>query len=114
MAENAKLTLEHLFSKMMERVDFKITSYGGIITFRIHGGDSVKEFLITDCAMSIMHEEFADVISAEKIRLEINTGDGRGGALKIYLDGQMMHSAILGANKTWVWDWKEDFSVWDN
>jgi hypothetical protein len=111
---DAKLTLERLFSQMMERVDFKVTSYGGTILFRVHGDGSVKEFQITDCARYIAHEEFADVLSAKTIRLEVKTDDGRGGALKIYLDNQLMHSATLGANKTWAWDWKEDFSVWDN
>lgn len=109
-----KFTLGDLFSKMAQRIDFKITSYGGTIVFRVMGGEKSQEFEITDCAKSISNEEFAEVLSAKKINLEIRTGKGRGGALKIYVDNQLMHSAVIGENKTWMWGWDENFSVTDN
>lgn len=109
-----KFALSDLFSKMAQRIDFKITSYGGTILFRVMGGEKTQEFEIIDCAKSISNEEFADAFSAQKINLEIKTGQGRGGALKIYVDNQLMHSAVIGENKTWMWNWDENFSVTGN
>jgi len=111
------VTLESLFENRKERIDFEIKSFGGVLTFVIHGDDQSREFTIKDQeTRTIRQEEFEDILNSESIGLEVRATSTSAGSCNVIIDNGIVNFAVIGQSQIWVWNWREEptFNTWND